>query len=306
MDGVLVIDKPAGPTSHDVVARVRRLLRERRVGHTGTLDPMATGVLPLVVGRATRLARFLSASDKTYEAVVALGYATDTGDSTGMAIGDRRPAEPPPARDAIDRALDEFRGTFLQQPPAYSAKKIKGRRSYELARAQELDRNSLVVSLSNHEQAVRPAPAEVTVHRLEVLHVDGCRVTLRLDCSAGFYVRSLAHDVGERLGTGAHLAALRRTRGGDYTLDDAIPLDEAEREPTAAVSRLIPLARMLQRLPAIALSEDGVRRVRHGQDVPSETAGAKYVRLMDSGGDLIGIAEPASTSGLLHPFVVLR
>ncbi len=124
MDGVLVIDKPAGPTSHDVVARVRRLLRERRVGHTGTLDPMATGVLPLVVGRATRLARFLSASDKTYEAVVALGYATDTGDSTGTPIGDRRPAGTPPARDAIDRALDEFRGTFLQQPPAYSAKKI--------------------------------------------------------------------------------------------------------------------------------------------------------------------------------------
>jgi tRNA pseudouridine55 synthase len=314
MDGLLVVDKPAGPTSHDVVARARRLLRERSVGHTGTLDPIATGVLPLVVGRATRLARFLSASDKTYEAVVALGYATDTGDSAGTRIGDRVTVDAPPTREAIDRALDEFRGTFLQQPPVYSAKKIAGRRSYQLARARELvlrhaqderEGNSLVVSLSNPEHAVRPAPVEVTVHRLEVLRIDGCRVTLRLDCSTGFYVRSLAHDLGERLATGAHLAELRRTRSGDYTLDDAIPLDAAERDPAAAVSRLIPPARMLQRLPALALSEDGVRRVRHGQDVPSEAVGSRYVRLMDSGGDLIGIAEPAGTSGLLHPFVVL-
>ena len=314
MDGLLVVDKPAGPTSHDVVARARRLLRERTVGHTGTLDPIATGVLPLVVGRATRLARFLSASDKTYEAVVALGYATDTGDSAGTPLGDRRPAGALPTHEAIDRALDEFRGTFLQQPPVYSAKKIGGRRSYDLARAQELalrqahyerDGNSLVVSLSNHEPAVRPAPAEVTVRRLDIVSVEGPRVTLRLDCSTGFYVRSLAHDLGERLGTGAHLAELRRTRSGDYTLDDAIPLGAAERDPAAALTRLIPLARMLQRLPAVALSEDGVRRVRHGQDVRSETVGSTYVRLMDSGGDLIGIAEPAGTSGLLHPFVVL-
>src|SRR5262245_42593852 len=128
MEGLLVIDKPAGPTSHDVVARVRRLLRERRVGHTGTLDPIATGVLPLVVGRATRLARFLSAGDKAYQAVIVLGYATDTGDRAGRPVPARGSAEPSrlPSREEIERALDGFRGTFLQQPPAYSAKKIGG------------------------------------------------------------------------------------------------------------------------------------------------------------------------------------
>src|SRR5437762_10622266 len=135
MDGLLVIDKPAGPTSHDVVVRIRRVLGERRVGHTGTLDPAATGVLPLVLGRATRLARFLSAGEKSYEAVVRLGIATDTQDAEGVATGAAH-AGPFPARQAIDSALDAFRGTFLQQPPAYSAKKIDGRRSYRLARAR--------------------------------------------------------------------------------------------------------------------------------------------------------------------------
>ena len=134
MDGLLIVDKPAGPTSHDVVARVRRALGVRRIGHTGTLDPAATGVLPLVLGRATRLARFLSASDKAYEAVVHLGVATDTNDAEGAAAGPSYQG-PLPSREVIDRALDAFRGTFLQQPPAYSAKKIDGQRSYRLARA---------------------------------------------------------------------------------------------------------------------------------------------------------------------------
>src|SRR5262252_88967 len=134
MDGLLIIDKPAGPTSHDVVARMRRALGERRIGHTGTLDPAATGVLPLVVGRATRLARFVGASSKSYEAVVRLGVATDTADAAGLPIGPPHDG-PLPSRDAIDRALSEFRGTFLQRPPAYSAKKVAGTRSYALARA---------------------------------------------------------------------------------------------------------------------------------------------------------------------------
>ena len=136
MDGVLVIDKPAGPTSHDVVARMRRRLGERSIGHTGTLNPTATGVLPLVVGRATRLARFLSCGDKAYDAVVRLGIATDTGDAAGTAVGEPF-AGPMPVREAIERALDAFRGSYLQQPPAYSAKKIAGRRSYAIARARK-------------------------------------------------------------------------------------------------------------------------------------------------------------------------
>jgi len=135
MDGLLVVDKPAGPTSHDVVARVRRALRERRVGHTGTLDPAATGVLPLLVGRATRLAQFLSGSDKAYEAVIRFGFSTDTGDAQGRALGVQRAIDCP-SRDAIEAALDAFRGEFLQQPPAFSAKKIDGKRSHKLARAR--------------------------------------------------------------------------------------------------------------------------------------------------------------------------
>jgi len=315
MDGLLIVDKPSGPTSHDVVARLRRVLRERRIGHTGTLDPLATGVLPLVVGRATRLARFLSASDKAYDAVIALGCATDTGDRLGTPIARAMSAEAPAiGRDAIERALDEFRGTFLQQPPVYSAKKVGGRRSYALARARSVP------------ESVPLRPQSVTVHRLELIAVEGNLVTLGLDCSAGFYVRSLAHDLGERLGTGAHLAELRRTRSGDYTVDDAMPLDTAERDPGAAAERLIPLSQMLRRLPVVELTADGVRRARNGQDlrpglgigdsgfgsrhtdceslIPNPKS-LSFFRLLDPAGELVGIAEPTGVAGLLHPFVVL-
>jgi tRNA pseudouridine55 synthase len=297
MDGLLIIDKPSGPTSHDVVARLRRVLRERRIGHTGTLDPLATGVLPLVVGRATRLARFLSASDKAYDAVIALGCATDTGDRLGTPIARATSGEAPAiGRHAIERVLDEFRGTYRQQPPVYSAKKIGGRRSYALARAGSVPKSV--------PESVPLRPQSVTVHRLELIAVEGNLVTLGLDCSAGFYVRSLAHDLGERLGTGAHLAELRRTRSGDYTVDDAMPLDRAERDPGAAAERLIPLSQMLRRLPVVELTSDSARRARNGQDIAGqETTGP--VRLLDPAGELVGIAEPTGVAGLLHPFVVL-
>src|SRR5262249_35753558 len=177
MDGLLVIDKPAGPTSHDVVARMRRLLGERRIGHTGTLDPAASGVLPLVLGRATRLARFLSAGDKRYEAVVRYGVATDTYDSEGTPVGAIRKGVAP-ARAEIEATLESFRGTFVQQPPVYSAKKIAGRRSYELARTGYAD----------DEPPTLPAPITVTVRRLAVAAVEEDDVTLEVECSAGFYV----------------------------------------------------------------------------------------------------------------------
>jgi tRNA pseudouridine55 synthase len=310
MDGLLIVDKPSGPTSHDVVARLRRVLRERSIGHTGTLDPLATGVLPLVVGRATRLARFLSASDKAYDAVIALGSATDTGDRLGTPIA-RATSDEAPAigRDLIERALDQFRGTYLQQPPVYSAKKIGGQRSYDLARRHRLAQDRQ----SNHEPATRPEVTSVTVHHLELLAVDRDQVRISLACSAGFYVRSLAHDLGERLGTGAHLTELRRTRSGDYTVDDAMPLDAAERDPGAAAERVIPLSQMLRRFPVVELTADGVRRARNGQDlgpaaceslIPNPTS-LSFVRLLDPAGELVGIAEPTSVAGLLHPFVVL-
>lgn len=321
MDGLLVVDKPAGLTSHDVVARVRRTLRERRIGHTGTLDPMATGVLPLVLGRATRLARFLSAGDKIYEAVIRFGFSTTTGDAEGTPVRGGRCGSPA-TRDAIDRALDAFRGTFLQQPPAYSAKKIGGTRSHTLARARARlgsDPNAAQLAQLGSDPiagSALPAPASVTVSAIDVVSLDDDQATLTIHCSAGFYVRSLAHDLGEQLGVGAHLARLRRTRSGDFTEDEAVALERLEADPEDANRRVIPMAGMLRGWPAFTLTTDGVRKARHGRDVgPGDVEGHEfripsqqsrlYVRLMDSAGELLAIGEPAGASGLLHPTVVL-
>ena len=309
MDGLLIIDKPAGPTSHDVVARMRRVLRERRIGHTGTLDPLATGVLPLVIGRATRLARFLSASDKSYDAVVRLGFATDTGDSEGAALGLPHTGPLPP-QDVIEQGLASFRGQFLQDPPVFSAKKIAGRRSYDLARTA-----STSDAVTNHFRSAsevlpkRIASVSVTVSRLELTALADDRVSLTLTCSAGFYVRALARDLGERLGVGAHLVALRRTRAGALTLDEALTLDAAERDPSAAAARLVPLCGMLTHLPALTLDADTVRRVVQGRDVESRVSNpdSRPVRLLDEAGDLVAVAHPSETAvDFLHPSVVLR
>lgn len=310
MDGLLVVDKPAGPTSHDVVARVRRALGERRVGHTGTLDPIATGVLPLVLGRATRLARFLSSSDKSYDAVVRLGVATDTYDAEGTPLG--APHEGPlPPRDEIERALDGFRGTFTQEPPAFSAKKIAGRRSYESARR----RSRFPVPPAHPAFSALPdlpAPVEVRVRRLDIVAVESDLLTLRVDCSTGFYVRSLAHDLGSQLGIGAHLASLRRTRIGDVTLADAIGFDMIEQEPARAAGAVIPPARMLLGLSAVTLTSEGVRRAMHGRDLgPADLEDAvtgapgDWVRLVDPAGELVAIGRLSDTPGLLHPSIVL-
>jgi len=307
MDGLLVIDKPAGPSSHDVVARMRRVLGESRIGHTGTLDPLASGVLPLVLGRATRLARFLSAADKAYDALIRLGYATTTGDSEGAEI-------PPvvegpwPSREAVDRALDGFRGTFLQRPPAFSAKKVGGRRSYQRARLQTARGEPLDLAID------QPAEVEVRVRRVDLISRDDALVTIRLECSAGFYVRALARDLGERLGTGAHLQSLVRTRSGSLTLADALPLAAAEDTDAGraiAAAAVVPLSRMLPDVTALSLTAEGVTRASHGREVRPEdvcdragTVG-DWVRLLDGAGDLIGVAAPNDHTGLLHPFVVL-
>jgi tRNA pseudouridine55 synthase len=330
MDGLLIIDKPYGPTSHDVVARLRRALRERRIGHTGTLDPAATGVLLLVLGRATRLAQFLSATDKSYEAVVRLGFSTDTADAQGRAIGPLLQGSLP-SHDAINTALDEFRGTFLQQPPAFSAKMIDGKRSHRLARARartvadaRLRPSPFGGAQGDLERieiercSTLPALASVTVRRLDLVSVEADRVTLSLDCSAGFYVRALAHDLGDRLGVGAHLATLRRTRTADFTIDQAIDLDTAERDPQRAIAAVIRLADMLPQLASVVLSAHGVKRAVNGCELsPGDTekgpgdrdvelAVSGFVRLLDPCGELVGIARPAATPGLLHPSVVLR
>jgi tRNA pseudouridine55 synthase len=314
MDGLLILDKPSGPTSHDVVARMRATLGEKRIGHAGTLDPIASGLLLLTVGRATRLTRFLSGADKGYDATIRLGMQTSTYDRAGVPVGDVYDG-PLPDLDAIDRALDTFRGTFLQQPPAYSAKKIGGRRSHRIARQSA--RSSSAAPAGDR---VLPAPARVTVHTLTISKVAEDTVNVRTECSAGFYVRSLAHDLGQRLGTGAHLVSLRRFRSGDLTLADAVPLASVEQDRDAAARALVPLADMLHTLTPLHLTADGVRRVGHGCDLclsdfsldpahsvvaDSRTAAAgRWYRLLDPSGQLVGVAEPAG-SGLLHPSIVL-
>ena len=300
MHGALIIDKPAGPSSHDVVARIRRAIGIRRVGHTGTLDPMATGVLVLLLGRATRLARFLSAGEKAYDATVRLGVATDTYDATGREVPLDAAAPIPAAVDraAIEAALDGFRGAFRQAPPPYSAKHVGGVRAYELAR-----RRAPVV----------PPPVMVTVHELDLTWLEGGRLGLRLVSSGGFYVRSLAHDLGVRLGCGAHLEALRRTRTGGFGLAEATPLATVETEGAEALERLVPMADLLPDLPGFVLTEQGARRAAHGNTVAAaEVAGpiggpagaGGPVRLLDGAGTLVAIAEPEDGPAL-HPVVVL-
>ncbi|MGE0703859.1 MAG: tRNA pseudouridine(55) synthase TruB [Vicinamibacterales bacterium] len=306
MDGLLVIDKPAGPTSHDVVARVRRTLGEKRVGHTGTLDPAASGVLPLVVGRATRLAQFLSGSEKEYRAVIRLGVSTDTYDGAGAVTMRHRGALPP--REAVEQALDSFQGPIVQIPPAFSAKKIDGKRSHRLAR-RATAANAIVE---------RPAAVEVTAHRLTLVAFEADRLEIDIECSAGFYVRSLAHDLGERLGTGAHLESLRRTRSGDLTIETAVPLAHVDGDAAAARAALIPLRRMLVSLPAVRLTAEGADAARHGRmlgrkatqsDWPALTpagSAAPPIRLLDPDDELLGLARWTGETGAeLHPFVVL-
>lgn len=324
LDGLLIVDKPVGPSSHDVVARARRILGERRIGHTGTLDPDASGVLPLVVGKATRLARFLSAADKAYDAIVRLGFATTTYDAAGQPSGPMHEG-PLPDRAAIDRALDAFRGQFLQQPPVYSAKKIGGQPSYKLARRAERQRARDGADGGGAADDARAlSPVQVTTTAIAILSVEKDTIGLHVECSAGFYVRSLAHDLGAQLGVGAHLASLRRTRSGDARIGDAVDLASLEDDDPGrgrARDALLPLSRMLTTLPALALTEEGLRHTGHGRDLRAvdfsppgnttvfagtdATAPRRLFRLMDPAGNLVALGEPARTPGLLHPFIVL-
>ncbi|HEY0006235.1 MAG TPA: tRNA pseudouridine(55) synthase TruB [Pyrinomonadaceae bacterium] len=320
MDGVLIIDKPAGLTSHDVVARVRRILGERRVGHTGTLDPFATGVLVLLVGRATRLAQFLSGAEKEYQAVVRLGYATETGDATGRprlapgesesAAGAKPDIEAAAALslEQIEAALAGLRGESEQMPPMYSAKKVAGKKLYELARrGEEIERRAV----------------PVTIYELEAVEIegellksreDGTReMGLRVVCSAGTYIRVLAEDLGRSLGTAAHLSLLRRTRAGQFKIEDAARLEElAERAGAGRLAGLIlsPGA-ALSRLPALHLTGEDARRVRHGMALGAgafpdhDWQDGEPVRLFDEQGQLMAVGVYEAASERLRPRVVL-
>ncbi len=308
MNGVLVIDKPAGPTSHDIVGYARRVLREKRIGHTGTLDPLATGVLPLVIGRATRLSSLLSSTEKEYEASVRLGAATDTYDAAArLAAGGAVPEAPDVDEAQVTEALCGFRGTFEQMPPPYSAKKVAGVPAYKLARKN---------------QPTELAAVMVTVHALTLLGVDAGLVRLQLVTSPGFYVRSLAHDLGARLGCGGHLETLRRTRAGRFGLDRAVRLDDLERGSVDLEASLIPLEELVPELPAVRVTDRGADRISHGNFLssndlaetgpgpdsggsPAESGpGPGRVRVFDPAGRLLAIAE-TGPDGLLRPSIVL-
>ena len=229
MNGVVVVDKPQNITSHDVVTRARRCFGIRRVGHIGTLDPMATGVLPLVVGQATRLASLLSVGPKIYEGLIRLGVSTDTYDITGTVVTDSQNQSGsgsvrPPTKKTIEEATARFSGTFMQIPPPFSAKKIKGVRAYRLARQQ---------------QPVTPEAAKVTVHELSILDVTATHIRCRVSCEPGFYMRSLAHDLGSSLGCGACLETLRREQSGAFRLQQSISLNTLENMHSDTNSHLL-------------------------------------------------------------------
>lgn len=293
MDGVIVVDKPEGMTSHDVVNRMRRIAGLKKVGHLGTLDPMATGVLPLVLGRATRLAQFFSSREKTYDARLQFGWSTDTYDREGERTSE--PVEPRFTRAELEAVLARFRGSFLQTPPPFSAKKIAGTPAYRLAR------KGAPVDLQ---------PVEVQVFDLELLEFDGATARIRLRCSAGTYLRGIAHDVGRELGCGAFLTALRRTASGEFTEAGAFTLEALGDLARAGnlQQALIPAARVLPEFPNASVDTVTAGQIRQGKDFRLspfvDWPGAKYVKAVSPEGDLIAIGE-ARLPHVYHPILVL-
>ena len=298
LDGILVVDKPIGPTSHDVVGLVRRLAATKRVGHGGTLDPFASGVLPVFLGRATRLVEFHLADRKTYRATACFGASSSTDDLEG----ELTPHDGPPVtRDRLEAALPALTGSLSQRPPAFSAIKVGGRRAYAMARAGK----SVVL-----------ADRAVTIHALRLVDWDDSDpdrpiAILDVECSAGTYVRALARDLGEHLGNAAYLGALRRTATGPFTDDGALTLDairtEAAAGPEALTAALLPLDTGLDRFPEVVLDVDEVAAVSRGQFVRAAAGfdpGAERYRLRARDGRLVAIATDAG-EGRLAPDKVL-
>ncbi|MFL6214976.1 MAG: tRNA pseudouridine(55) synthase TruB [Blastocatellia bacterium] len=304
MLGALIIDKPAGLTSHDVVARVRRAARTRRVGHAGTLDPFATGVLVVCIERATRLLQYLVGFDKEYLATVRTGFATDTQDFTGQQITPLASSDLLSV-DRVTTVLDEFVGPQWQTPPMFSAKKVAGERLYVAAReGREVERQ----------------PVAITVSAIELLELrqpntDGTRdFVMRVRCSSGAYVRTLANDIGARLGTGAHLSALRRTAVGGFRVEDALPLDEVLRrgEEGSLEQSLIKPVAVLGHLPMLQISDADLQRVANGRELPlvddefnNEAIVPAMIRICDKSGELVAVGEVDEQRRSIKPRVVL-
>jgi tRNA pseudouridine55 synthase len=293
LDGVLIIDKPQGWTSHDVVAKARGILKTRKIGHLGTLDPLATGVLPLVIERATRLAQFYTRSDKVYEGVVRFGWATYTYDSEGSAVGEKTEVTLDAA--ALESALDSFRGEFLQTPPPVSAKKIGGRRAYELVR---------------ESKPVELEPVAVQVFELTLLETSGSDARLQMRCSGGTYMRSVAHDLGRALGCGAHLTSLRRLASGEFEIAQALSLEriQALAEEGSVADAVVPPGRMLPFFPAVYVDDLTAAQIRNGRNFPASPFRAqpasRHVKAVTREGELVAVGE-AVLPNLYHPVVVL-
>lgn len=293
LSGVLVADKPGGWTSHDVVNRVRRIAGTRKVGHLGTLDPMATGVLPLLIGRATRLAQFFRTADKVYEGTVRFGFSTDTYDAEGKAISDE--VEVSLDRAVVEEMLGRFIGRVAQVPPPVSAKKVQGTPAYKLAR------KNIPVEL---------APVEVEIHSIDLLRCEGNEIDIRIHSGSGVYVRSVAHDLGKMTGSGAFLKTLRRLSSGGFDLEMSRTLEQlAELSEAGTLARaLVPAADLLPEFPSEHVDAATAVFIRQGRDFrvsPFRQRGdARYVKAVSSEGELLAIGE-VRMPNLYHPILVL-
>lgn len=292
MDGVIVVDKPAGWTSHDVVGKLRRLAHERSIGHLGTLDPLATGVLPLVAGRATRLARFFTTNGKRYDAWIQFGITTSSYDRDGIVLTST--PSPNITREQVENELMAFRGTFPQMPPPVSAKKVNGVPAYKLAR------KNLPVELK---------PAEVTVFSLEMPEFQEERARLVIHCAGGTYVRSIVHDLGQKLGCGAVLDSLRRLSSGGFTLEQSHTIEQLQTlSSEGRISEaLIPAAQLLPELPSEHVDPITTTQIRQGRDFRVSPfrvrSDARFIKALDAAGDLVAIGE-AKLPNLYHPILV--
>ena len=301
MDGVLIIDKPEGPTSHDVVNRVRRILKTKRVGHTGTLDPFATGVLILVIGKATRLAQFLDKDEKEYDAVVRFGFETDTGDRTGMRNAEcglrNEELSSRLARVDWEEVLSRFRGNIRQTPPMFSAKKVDGKKLYEHARKGiEVGREPINVTITN---------LEIMEH--EQFRTPNSALRIRVVCSAGTYVRTLAEDIGRAVGVGAHLEELRRTRAGRFSIEEAVSLEALENADDPS-KYLRPMDEAVAHMPAFILLDDRIEKTMSGLATRverNELKAGEAVRMLDGDGGLVAIGTYQSKEGSIKPKIVL-
>ena len=290
VNGVLIIDKPVGLTSHDVVNRARRILHERSVGHLGTLDPVATGVLPLVIGNMTRLAQFYTSSEKTYEGVMRFGFATDTYDAEGKPGGPPQPVSL--SLEQVRQLAGRFRGVIEQVPPPFSAKKIQGVPAYKLARKQK-------------EFTLKPVRVEVK--EFEILNVENDRASFRARVASGTYMRSVAHDMGQQMGCGAHLESLRRTGLAEFSLADAHTLEQLEKAAAdgSAEELFVHPRKILPDFPGITATEEMVARIRAGRTVNlPELSRARQVKVFQGQRELIAIATRVAGT-LFHPKIVL-